>query len=91
MKPNGVRVVMTVKPDGSLTSDFQGFQGRRCLEVSAQLQQDLARFGVAFADVHLTPKPTLLAVVQDVDLHLDAVETALETTVEGVDGEEDDR
>ena len=53
-------VKVTVKSDGTTTTDFSGFVGPSCLDAAAQLRQLLAtRYGIQSQETNFVAKPEL--------------------------------
>lgn len=63
--PKQVRVL--VKQDGTTNTDYLHFEGAACLEANKRLHELLAQFGVQVEQLHLTPKPELLAALEQAD------------------------
>ena len=58
-------IKVTVNPDGTTTTDFDGYTGPSCLDAAEQLRQILAaRFGIQSQQTNFLAKPEL-AQVQD--------------------------
>ncbi len=55
------KVKVTIHDDGSVKPDFLGFEGDACVTADLQLRTRLAQFGITLEEVHITPKPELLA------------------------------
>ena len=55
------KLVITVQPDGTTTTDFLHFAGANCLAASHEVHMFLAEYGIATEMIGMTPKPELLA------------------------------
>ncbi|GHO82294.1 hypothetical protein [Dictyobacter formicarum] len=81
MQPKTIHI--TVKEDGSYTTDFSNFSGADCLAAGKQMHTLLAQFGVQPEQTAMTPKPELLGaegLLQELNA---AFETDQEAHVEG--------
>ena len=63
--PKQVRVL--VKQDGTTSTDYLHFEGAACLEANKHLHALLAQFGIQVEQLHMTPKPELLAALASSD------------------------
>jgi hypothetical protein len=58
------KIEITITEDGATTTDYLSFEGAACLAASKELHALLAQFGVQAETSSTTPKPELLAALQ---------------------------
>lgn len=58
------KIEITITEDGSTTTNYLSFEGATCLAESKQLHVLLAQFGILVETSSTTPKPELLAALQ---------------------------
>lgn len=55
------KISVTIQDDGSIKTDFSGFEGANCQVADQELRTRLAQFGLQLEAVQIIPKPELLA------------------------------